>query len=53
VLIEFVIQFAMQVMNSMQMEILSSDDGGLWMDQCQDSDRWRTATLAMLQLQFG
>jgi len=48
VLIEFVIQFTIQVTNSMEMEVLSCDDVGLWMEQCQDSDQWRTATLAVL-----
>jgi hypothetical protein len=37
----------------MGMEVLSCDDVGLWMELYQDSDQWRTATLAVLQLRFG
>ena len=32
VLIEFVIQFTMQVMNSTKMKVVSCEDGGWWVE---------------------
>jgi hypothetical protein len=39
-------------MNKTQMEVLGFDDGGLWMELCQESDRWWTGTVVMVQLWF-
>ena len=52
VLIQFVIQFTIQVMNKTQMKVLSWDDGGLWMELSQGGDRRRTGTVVVLQLLF-
>jgi len=35
------------------MKVLNCDDGGLWVELSGDSDQWRTATVAVLQLRFG
>ena len=48
VLIQFVIQFTIQVMNKTQMKVLSCDDVRLWMELCQGGDRRRTGTLMVL-----
>jgi hypothetical protein len=39
-LIGYVIQLTIQVMNKTEMEVLSCGDRGLWMELCQESDRW-------------